>query len=410
MLSNWPDEFIFPDYAGGSLANVPATVAALLGAPFQGLPPLRPELWEPLAGDEVRRVVLVVLDGLGWNLLQREQERLAGVLQRARVVGKITSVFPSTTVNALSCLWTGAGPAQHGLVGLHLFFPQYAVLGQMLSLTPEFFRAPDALVQAGLKPEEFLTAPSIATQLKAGGVDTHAWKGWDIVDSSLSRMHSRDVAARHGIVSPADMLTQISQFLERPTRRKQYAYAYWPTVDTLSHYVGWNGATVSAETQALFHQFQTLLLDALSPTARQGTVIILTADHGQTLTPPEQRVLIERHPELQRLLLMRNAGEPRVPYFYARQGCVSDVVAYVNSELPESAYALTADEALASGLLGPPPHTPAARDRLGDVVVIMRQGATYVNPHEKEKAQRFLGLHGSLTAAEMEAPWLGFRW
>lgn len=408
MIDNWPDEFTWPDYTGGSIANIPATVAALLEAPFHGLPPLRPTLWQPLAG-RVRRVVVLVLDAFGWNLFQRERERLLALLDPPTVEGQITSVFPSTTVNALSCIWTGAAPAQHGLVGLHLFFPHFAVLGQMLSLTPEFFHAPDALVRAGLNVDGFLTAPLAATQLKAAGVSTHAWKGWDIVDSSLSRMHSRDVAARHGATSLADMLTQISAFLESQLSRRLYIYAYWPTIDTLSHTYGWDGASVAAEAQALFYQIQTFFLNRLSPTARAGTVFILTADHGQTLAPAHERVLIEDHPDLQRLLLMRNAGEPRVPYLYARQGCVDDVVTYINTYLSERAHALPAEAALAAGLLGPPPHAAVARERLGDVVMILRGGAAYVNPHEKEKAQRFRGLHGGLTAAEMQAPWLAFR-
>jgi predicted AlkP superfamily pyrophosphatase or phosphodiesterase len=408
MLTNWPAEFTWPDYEGGSIANIPATVASLLEAPFQGLPPLRSALWRPLSG-EVRRVVVLVLDAFGWNLWQRERERLLPLIATPTIEGQITSVFPSTTVNALSCIWTGAAPAQHGLVGLHLFFPHLAVLGQMLSMTPEFFHAPDALVRAGLNVDDFLAAPLIATQLRAAGVVTHAWKGWDIVDSSLSRMHSRDVAARHGATSLADMLTQISAFLESRLSRRLYVYAYWPTIDTLSHTYGWEGASVSAEAQALFYQIQTFFLDKLSPAARAGTVFILTADHGQTLTPFRQRVLIEDHPDLQRLLLMRNAGEPRVPYLYARQGRVAEVVAYINTQLSDHAYALPAEAALASGLLGPPPHAATTVERLGDVVMLMRGGAGYVNPHEKEKAQRFRGLHGGLTAAEMQAPWLAFR-
>lgn len=408
MVDNWPEEFMWPDYAGGSIANIPATVAALLEVPFQGLPPLRPELWQPVSG-QVRRVVVLVLDAFGWNLWQQERARLSNLLVQPTVQGQITSVFPSTTVNALSCIWTGAAPAQHGLVGLHLFFPEFAVLGQMLALTPEFYHAPDALVRAGMNVDNFLAAPLLATQLKAGGVITHAWKGWDIVDSSLSRMHSRDVAARHGATSLADMLTQISAFLESHLSRRLYIYAYWPTIDTLSHFYGWDGASVSAEIQALFYQIQTFFLDRLSPAARAGTVFLLTADHGQTLAPAQERVLIEAHPDLERMLLMRNAGEPRVPYLYARQGCVDDVVAYINTRLSARAYALPSEAALAAGLLGPPPHAALARERLGDVVMILRGGAAYVNPHEKEKAQRFRGLHGGLTAAEMQAPWLAFR-
>ena len=67
-----PEEFCLPAYGGGSIANVPATVARLLAAPFRGLPGLPEPLWQPVAG--VKRVVLLTLDGFGLNLFQERQE------------------------------------------------------------------------------------------------------------------------------------------------------------------------------------------------------------------------------------------------------------------------------------------------------------------------------------------------
>jgi len=148
---SFPDEFVWPDYAGGSIANVAPTAAALLNIPFLGLPPLRESYWNPL-GKDVRRVVLFTLDALGWNLIQQEQSALQSLLQQARTAAKITSVFPSTTVNALSSIWTGAGPAQHGLVALRMLMPDQAVLGNMLSWGANFTSAIDTLVQAGIEP------------------------------------------------------------------------------------------------------------------------------------------------------------------------------------------------------------------------------------------------------------------
>ncbi len=68
---NLPDEFILPDYNGRSIANIPATIANLLDANFDGLPPLYDELWQPM-GKDVKRVVVILLDAMGWNLYERE--------------------------------------------------------------------------------------------------------------------------------------------------------------------------------------------------------------------------------------------------------------------------------------------------------------------------------------------------
>jgi predicted AlkP superfamily pyrophosphatase or phosphodiesterase len=52
------------------------------------------------------------------------------VQKRTAVSHQLTSIFPSTTVAALSSFWTGAAPAQHGMMGLNIFFPQMAAAGR----------------------------------------------------------------------------------------------------------------------------------------------------------------------------------------------------------------------------------------------------------------------------------------
>src|SRR3990170_3874710 len=95
--------FIPPDYEGGGLANVPATVLAVLGLGSAGdLPPLR--ALEPALTDGVRQVVVVLADGLGVGQLERLCERgdtpfLASLLGRASGSDdaqrfEVTSVFP----------------------------------------------------------------------------------------------------------------------------------------------------------------------------------------------------------------------------------------------------------------------------------------------------------------------------
>src|SRR4051794_34420910 len=67
------------------------------------------------AGSEVRPVVLLVLDGLGWLQLQARRH-LAPVLT-GLAGGPITSVTPSTTAAAMTTITTGRLPGVHGIVG-----------------------------------------------------------------------------------------------------------------------------------------------------------------------------------------------------------------------------------------------------------------------------------------------------
>ncbi len=404
---NLPDEFLRPSYNGGSIANIPATAAALLDAPFEGLPPLHDALWRPLAG--VKRVVVLLVDAWGWNLLTQERERIENLLSKVTVQGRLTSIFPSTTVAALSSVWTGVAPAQHSMVGLRLFMPDYAVITQMLSFTPTFGKYPDALIEAGLDPESFLAVPGFAEQLTAVGVDVHAFKGREIVNSALSRMHDRGVTADHGVSSLADMFVQMRQLLEAKAGERLYINAYWPMVDTLSHIYGWDQEPVAAELRAILTLLETELLQKLSVAARQDTAVFITADHGQVVTPKEQRIHLDDHPQLKQMLLMRPAGEPRTAYLYAKHGRQADILQYIQAKLAHAMVAFPADGALAAGLLGPLPHAAQTAERVGDVIATMREGYVLLTTAEQKKADRMKGRHGGMTRAEMEVPWLGFR-
>ncbi len=403
-----PEAFVLPNYRDGSIANVPATVAALLGVPFAGLPALPGALWRPL-GSEIKRVVLLTLDGFGWNLFQARQELVTAVSQKATITSQLTSIFPSTTVAALSSLWTGSAPAQHGLVGLRIFFPEYAVSAGMLDFSPLFYKAQDALVDAGLDPKTFLRRPGVGEQLAASGIPTFAFKGYEIVDSVLSQMHGRGVAESFGVISLAEMLVGIRELLDKRAGERLFINAYWPTIDSLSHYHTWQGTAVAAEVRAIFNQLQTEFFDALTDAARQDTAFFIVADHGQELTPLSQQIFLSDHPELEQMLFMRPTGEPRVVYLYTKHGCQQAVIDYVNTKLGGAMTAVSTQDALQAGLFGPDNFAPNVADRLGDVVLIMREGYSLFSEAERPKAHKMIGRHGGMSHAEMQVPWLGFR-
>ncbi|MCB8984975.1 MAG: alkaline phosphatase family protein [Ardenticatenaceae bacterium] len=407
MKLNLPQEFVIPDYSSRTIGNVPATIAALLGVPFTGLRPLPSPLWQPLG--PAKRVVLLIMDAFGWNLFQKEQHNFPSFMHQPHVAGQITSIFPSTTVAALSSLWTGLGPAQHGMVGLNLFMPQYAVTMQTLAFTPSFEKHPDALIKAGLEPEKFLEGPGFAEQLRVSGVPTYAFKGREIVNSALSKMHGRGVAADKGIVTVADMFVQMRLLLESKVGEPLFVSAYWPTIDTLSHVYGWDHPAVAAELWAILAQLQREFFDRLSPAARRETVFLLVADHGQIHTPAAQQVFLEDYPALQQMLFMTPAGEPRTPYLYVKNGRQADVISYIQETLNHAMVALPAQAALSAGLLGPEPHASVTSERVGDVLVTMRSGYVLLLEKQRESAQKMIGRHGGMTAAEMQVPWLGYK-
>ena len=71
-----------------------------------------------LVSDEVVRaksVVLLVVDGMGWNQVQERKEELPFL--RTAPMTSISTVAPSTTATALTSICTGVPPGEHGVVG-----------------------------------------------------------------------------------------------------------------------------------------------------------------------------------------------------------------------------------------------------------------------------------------------------
>src|SRR6476659_5445167 len=92
---------VVPDYGGACLDGV---VPALLQRAEQP-----PPAWLPEVAAGAAQVVLLALDGLGWEQLQARTSlapTLAGMSG-----GPITSVAPTTTATALASLTTGRTPA-----------------------------------------------------------------------------------------------------------------------------------------------------------------------------------------------------------------------------------------------------------------------------------------------------------
>ena len=76
---------------------------------------------------EVRRVVVVLVDGMGWHLLPElaaDAPLLASVLAgNAGRLDELTCTFPSTTPTSLASLTTGATPGEHGILGFTVKLP-----------------------------------------------------------------------------------------------------------------------------------------------------------------------------------------------------------------------------------------------------------------------------------------------
>ncbi len=412
-MEHLPAEFVWPRYEGLSVGNLAATMAQALGAALPGaLPPLRADLLDGML-DGVRRVVLLVMDALGWEQLQWVMAHDPdSAFHRLATQGRlfpITTTFLSTTTSVLSTIWSGYASAQHGQLAYEMFLREWlmAVESITFSTTHEPFNS--SLMRWGFTPETFQPTPTLGMRLAEQGVPAFGVTFKSFVNSPLSRMNNRGMREVYGYSTASDFWVTVRRTLEAGRDlSKLLITGYWSAVDTLAHAWGPFDETGDAEIRALAWQLDEIFLKRLAPEDREGTLLLITADHGQIHTPPSAAVLLDQHPVLRNTLFMDPLGEARAPFFYVRHGQYKTAWDYLHENLADRFVFLSQEELIHCGLLGPEPVCAEVPHRLGDIIGVAKENV-YLHRYPKENAKRLGGRHGGLHAQEMLVPLLALR-
>ncbi len=376
-------EPLIPRYGDRSLADLVPSLATALGAPG---------FTNPLALGPCQRAAILLVDGLGAQLLQAHRT-LAPTL--AGLAGEpMTAGFPSTTATSLSSLGTGRPPGQHGLVGYTIPVPGQP---RPLNVLRWELAGPGAPVdlRETVVPEQFQPDRTAFERLADTGVRVALVGLPALTQSGLTRASLRGgthVAAH----SLADVVTETARVLRDPGRT--LVYAYHPELDLLGHVRGVDSDAWRVHL-ALVDQAVAMLLERLPA----GTRLVVTGDHGMVDLREADKVDLDREPQLLAGVRMV-AGEPRARHLVVAPGAVADVLATWRERLDGHAWVLEREAAIAAGWFGPQ-VLDRVRARIGDLVVAARGTAGVVQPSIDGRLAELIGHHGSLTAAELLIPY-----
>jgi len=190
---------LFPDYEGYCFANVPHTVASLLGADTGRTLP--EDALADVGDDGVENVLVVLVDGFGFRQWRRERDHhgLLDRLSSAARITPLTSIYPSETAAAMETFHTGALPAEHGVVGWNVYEPT----------TDEAFEALPFLNKDGERPaisrEELSAAESLYPELVAEGISAHHVVPYET---------THEGAQRHGYETLAEFAETVPETVE----------------------------------------------------------------------------------------------------------------------------------------------------------------------------------------------------
>jgi len=381
-----PPDLAVPPYGATTLADVLPGAAAALGVPIaRGDLPADPlDLTTALGG--ARRVMVLLIDGLGADLLRAHADLAPTLAGLAGPVGDLSAPCPSTTPVSLATLGTGLPPGSHGILGFVTDIP-----GEDRTLNH---------VQWADDPDPDLWQPrrTVFEQAATAGVATTAVGPYAYAGSGLTRAVYRG-ADYTGAVSHGDLCALALGSLAATPRA--LVYGYIPELDLTGHVRGIDSPSWRA---------QLTLVDAVVEQLVAGlpddAALLVTADHGMLDVPAATRLDLDADPALSdgvRVL----AGEPRARYVHTVPGAEDDVLARWREVLGDRAWVAGRDEAAASGVFGPVDDALAAR--IGDVVALARGSWALVTPEREPGPSRLAAYHGSLTATELAIPLLVAR-
>lgn len=379
-----------PEYQGNSIVNLISSLLNALGVnnSYNNLSDFDLNL------DKYKNIVFIVIDGLGYEFLIKQNE---GLLKNS-LKRKITSVFPTTTASAISSFLTGQAPLQHAMTGWFMYFKETGCASLPLPFTNRY--STKGYDDFGIRPHEIFNFKNIFDQLS---ISYEIISPKKTINSPYS-IHSFGTKNKIGYENHNDFFDIISKTIKKnsdfTSANKNMIYAYYPFFDEFSHIYGSN----SNNCVDLFHKIETSLNKLKNNFIDKETLFIVTADHGLIDIPQENKLKLNDFPKLQSCLSLPLCGENRVPFCYVRPSKLELFKSFVTNEMDKYCSMLSIDEALDMNLFGLGEMNPKFFDRVGDYILLMKENYILYDLVLNENVHPFIGYHGGLSDQELYVP------
>lgn len=333
------------------------------------------ELDEALNAHNYKNVVLLVMDGMGSDMLKHSLPEESFL--RSHIYTDISSVYPPTTTAATTSIYSGLTPKEHGWVGWECYFKDYDT-GIVLFRDLDFYKQTPTGTKVG---SDFLGYKKLYEQIRETGL-----------------CQAYGVAVPWGdfpVVAFEDVCAQIVKLSKTPD--KKFIMSYWKQPDGAMHHTG----CYSNETRDKMIELNEKIADMAKQL--EDTILIITADHGQINVGKSIR--INEIKELDSCLRLPPQVEPRAAVFYIKQGCCERFVKEFNQHFANEYLLLTSQEYIAQGYLGEGKEHPKLREFLGDYVALAI-GDTIIQYKTQDGVEpvNYIGHHAGLSEKEMLVP------
>lgn len=337
------------------------------------------ELDEALSKKDYQTVCLLVLDGMGIDMLEHNLPENSFL--RSHIKTSISSVYPPTTTAATISIYSGLTPQEHGYAGWQCYFKEY-------DRCIELFRNIDFYTQQKVPcsiTQDFLNYEKLYEKIEKSGVArgygvAMPWGNFEIKDFD-------------------DICYHISNLSHQ--KEKKFILSYWRQPDSVMHTTG----CYSQDTKETILNLNNKLEELIE--TLEDTLLIITADHG--LINISKATNLNEIKELDDCLRCPPAVEPRTMTFYLKPGMEDIFTKTFNQYFGEEYLLMSSDEYIKQGFLGSGQEHPKLREFVGDYVALAL-GDTIIQYQTKDGVAPvdYKAHHAGLSAKEMLVPLIVF--
>ena len=311
------------------------------------------------------KVVVILLDGMGSNLLSRALDKDSFFLKNK--LRDIKSVFPATTTAATISIRTGLNPSEHGWLAYNTYIKP---LDKTITLFRGCEKGNEDVQVSEYKDIRYneLNYITIAEAINNRGID----RGYEITPFGPDGYKNLD-----------DMIARIETVLSQDG--KKFIYAYNDEPDHTMHIRG----TDSAEALKLIKERNDKIEQLASKL--ENTLLIVIADHGHRNVT---NLYLKDYPTIKNMLLRTTSNEPRACMFKVKEEYMDVFPEEFNKYFKDVFKLYTKQEIIDNKLYGDGDYNPLFIDALGDYIAIAYDSdKTILDEGDDTLASHHAGMH-----------------
>lgn len=364
-------KYIYPDYENG-LVNLMSSIMHNfhIKTTHKSLKIIDEELQK-----NYKNIVLVLFDGLGYNLLKRNKDICPFLNQHLKT--SISSVFPSTIMAARTTVESGLNPVEHGWLGWDMYFKEF---DEVITLALNYIKG------TKIRPASYHVAKTL---LKYESVVEKINKQTGCLSKKVTVYSDRKNESFRRARKEIKKITK--------NNLKNYIYFYSNEPDHTFHKYGTDSKEARKVLKKLDKEFKKLC------ESLKDTLVLAIADHGHI---PCEYVTLSDYNDIIFMLDKNISIDNRACSFRVKKEYKEIFPKRIKEVLKDDFLLMSKEEIIKNKFFGYGKENKYYKDGLGDYFAI---GISNKAIRYNDKVKTHKSSHSGLTEEEMKIPLILYK-